>query len=79
MPPAVPLGEITQLLGALKRGDSDAPSWLASLVYGELRARARRYLRRDRPGHALQATALGLSSRGSARVWLQAELNRPDS
>jgi RNA polymerase sigma-70 factor, ECF subfamily len=58
MPDAVPLGEITRLLGALKRGDEEARSRLASLVYSELHARAAHYMRGERPGHTLQPTAL---------------------
>jgi RNA polymerase sigma-70 factor, ECF subfamily len=58
MPSADPFGEITRLLGALKRGDAKARSRLASLVYAELHARAARYMHAERPGHTLQPTAL---------------------
>jgi RNA polymerase sigma factor (TIGR02999 family) len=58
MPATGPLGEITGLLVALKRGDAEARSRLASLVYAELHARAARYMRGERPGHTLQPTAL---------------------
>jgi RNA polymerase sigma factor (TIGR02999 family) len=58
MPAAGPFGEITRLLGALKRGDAEARSRLASLVYAELHARAALYMRGERLGHTLQPTAL---------------------
>lgn len=58
MPSAAPFGEITRLLFALKRGDVEARSRLASLVYPELHARAARYMRGERQGHTLQPTAL---------------------
>lgn len=51
-------GEITQRLEALRRGDRGAESELADLVYDELHARARQYMRRERPDHTLQPTAL---------------------
>jgi RNA polymerase sigma-70 factor, ECF subfamily len=51
-------GDITQLLGAAKTGDQRASAALAELVYEELRQIARRQMRRERPGHTLQPTAL---------------------
>ena len=39
-------------------GDDDALAQLLPLVYGELRALARRQLQREAPGHPLQPTAL---------------------
>jgi RNA polymerase sigma factor (TIGR02999 family) len=39
-------------------GDSNARDRLVPLVYQELRRRAAAYLRRERPGHTLQPTAL---------------------
>src|SRR4029077_15494499 len=39
-------------------GDQEAPARLMPLVYEELRRRAAQYLRRERPDHTLQATAL---------------------
>jgi RNA polymerase sigma-70 factor, ECF subfamily len=51
-------GEITLLLLKAKDGDREAESALAPLVYDELRRLARRYMRNERPGHTLQATAL---------------------
>jgi RNA polymerase sigma-70 factor, ECF subfamily len=51
-------GDITKLLGEWKAGRLDAGEELVSLTYGELRRLARSYLRRERPGHTLQPTAL---------------------
>ena len=51
-------GEITSLLAAVKRGEPDAESHLVNLIYDEFRARAERYMRRERPDHTLQPTAL---------------------
>jgi RNA polymerase sigma factor (TIGR02999 family) len=51
-------GTVTMLLGAWRRGDDAAFEQLAPLVYDELRRRARQYLRRERPNHTLQPTAL---------------------
>jgi len=51
-------GQITQLLNAMKRGDSKAADSLLPLVYGELHRLAKSYMRRERPEHTLQATAL---------------------
>jgi len=49
---------ITQLLDAWGGGDKAALDALMPLVYDELRRQASRYLRRERPGHTLQTTAL---------------------
>jgi len=51
-------GEVTNLLIELKNGNRDAESRLMPLVYGELRRLAGLYMRGERPGHTLQATAL---------------------
>jgi len=51
-------GEITSLLAAIRSGDPSAEANLAALVYDEFRAVARRYMRRERPDHTLQPTAL---------------------
>src|SRR5260221_11096678 len=51
-------GEITRLLGELKAGNKRAESKLVEAVYPELRRIAGRYLKRERAGHTLQATAL---------------------
>jgi RNA polymerase sigma factor (TIGR02999 family) len=50
--------EITRLLRAWGRGDSAALERLTPLVYERLRRMARSYMRNERPGHTLQATAL---------------------
>jgi RNA polymerase sigma factor (TIGR02999 family) len=49
---------ITQLLIDWSHGDQQALDQLTPLVYDELRQMARTYLRRERPDHTLQATAL---------------------
>jgi RNA polymerase sigma-70 factor, ECF subfamily len=49
---------VTRLLSAWQSGDSRALERLTPLIYEELRNRARRYMRRERPGHTLQATAV---------------------
>jgi DNA-directed RNA polymerase specialized sigma24 family protein len=51
-------GEVTNLLIQLKSGNRDAESRLVPLVYAELRRIAGCYMRGERPGHTLQATAL---------------------
>ncbi|HEX4771130.1 MAG TPA: sigma-70 family RNA polymerase sigma factor [Bryobacteraceae bacterium] len=51
-------GEVTQLLKAWSKGDTDALERLAPLVEGELRRLARRYLSKEQPGETLQPTAL---------------------
>lgn len=50
--------DVTQLLLAWGKGDQTAFEQLLPLVYGELRLIAERYLKRERAGHTLQATAL---------------------
>ena len=49
---------VTQLLSAWNNGDKEALDKLVPIVYDELRRQAARYLRRERPGHTLQTTAL---------------------
>jgi RNA polymerase sigma-70 factor, ECF subfamily len=49
---------VTRLLSAWRSGDSRALERLTPLIYEELRERARHYMRRERPGHTLQATAV---------------------
>lgn len=49
---------ITQLLNEWSDGDERALDRLTPLVYEELRQQAARYLRRERPGHTMQTTAL---------------------
>ncbi len=53
-----PSRTVTQLLEIIRNGDRSAESELTRLVYPELRRIAAYYLRRERPGHTLQATAL---------------------
>ncbi len=50
--------DVTQLLAGLGAGDEQAAEHLLPLVYNELRALAEQNLRRERPDHTLQATAL---------------------
>ena len=54
--PATP--GVTELLRAWGGGDQRALDELLPVVYEELRRQAQRYLRRERDGHSLQATAL---------------------
>ena len=50
--------DVTQLLASWSRGEQAALEQLMPLVYGELRRLASSYLRRERPNHTLQSTAL---------------------
>src|SRR5712692_5170834 len=50
--------DVTQMLADWSNGDQQALDKLLPLVYNELRQLARRYLRRERPDHTLEATAL---------------------
>ncbi len=50
--------EVTQLLSELQSGRREAENQLLPLVYNELRRVAAGYMRRERVGHTLQATAL---------------------
>jgi len=50
--------EVTRLLRAWSDGDQEALARLAPLVEAELHRLAGSYLRRERPGHTLQTTAL---------------------
>jgi RNA polymerase sigma factor (TIGR02999 family) len=50
--------DVTQLLLAWSNGDREALDRLIPLVYDYLRQLASRYMRRERPGHTLQTTAL---------------------
>lgn len=52
------LDEISTLLRAWSDGDRSALERLTPIVYDELRSLAHRYMRRERPGHSLQTTAL---------------------
>jgi len=57
MPPN-PEVQPTELLRAWSHGDQSARERLIPLLYGELHRLARRYMRRERPDHTLQPTAL---------------------
>jgi RNA polymerase sigma-70 factor, ECF subfamily len=50
--------DVTGLLLAWSDGDQGALDRLTPLVYQELRRLAARYMKQERPGHTLQATAL---------------------
>src|SRR5438477_7370062 len=50
--------DVTQMLVALRDGDAESQNRLYQAVYDELHRIAARYMRRERQGHTLQATAL---------------------
>src|SRR5271157_3076724 len=50
--------DVSTLLRAWSGGDQNALEKLTPIVYEELHRLARRYMRRERPGHSLQTTAL---------------------
>jgi len=50
--------EVTRLLQAWSEGDVTAPEKLGPLIYAELQRLARRYMRRENPGHTLETGAL---------------------
>jgi RNA polymerase sigma factor (TIGR02999 family) len=50
--------DVTRLLAAWSHGDREALDALTPVVYSELRRLAKAYLRRERPDHTLQGTAL---------------------
>ena len=50
--------DVTALLQAWTAGDTDARDQLMTVLYQELHRRAAAQLRRERPGHTLQPTAL---------------------
>jgi RNA polymerase sigma-70 factor, ECF subfamily len=50
--------KVTTLLRAWNGGDQAARDELAELVYQELHQMAKRYMRRENPGHTLQTTTL---------------------
>jgi RNA polymerase sigma-70 factor (ECF subfamily) len=58
MPIGLDTKEISKLLRAWSDGDQGALNGLTPIVYQELRRLAHRYMQRERPGHALQTTAL---------------------
>ena len=51
-------GEVTQLLAQIREGDEQAAAQLVPLVYKELRRIASAMMRRERPDHTLQPTAV---------------------
>jgi RNA polymerase sigma-70 factor, ECF subfamily len=52
------VGDVTFLLAELTKGSEEAAGKLIPLVYAELRRLAGSYMRKERPDHTLQATAL---------------------
>ena len=54
----MPEHDVTNLLSAWKEGDESALEQLMPLIVDDLRRQAEVYLRWERPGHTLQATAL---------------------
>jgi RNA polymerase sigma factor (TIGR02999 family) len=60
IPPGAPSadGDVTALLRAWSGGDRTAILALTPIVYAELHRLARGYMRRERAGHSLQASAL---------------------
>ena len=57
-PGEVDTNEISRLLRAWSDGDQNALNDLTPIVYQELRRLAHYYMERERPGHALQTSAL---------------------
>jgi RNA polymerase sigma factor (TIGR02999 family) len=55
---AISKEQVTQLLQAWNLGDDAALEGIVPLVYDELRRLAHSYMRRERPDHLLQTTAL---------------------
>lgn len=51
-------GDVTTLLRAMSSGDKSAAEKIFPLVYDELHRLAKSYMRRERPDHTLQPTAL---------------------
>jgi RNA polymerase sigma factor (TIGR02999 family) len=50
--------QLTVLLNRMQRGDQNAAEQAAKLVYAELHRIASRHMKRERPDHVLQTTAL---------------------
>jgi RNA polymerase sigma-70 factor (ECF subfamily) len=57
-PGELAVGDISALLRAWSGGDQSALERLTPIVYDELHGLVRRYMKRERPGHSLQTTAL---------------------
>ena len=51
-------GDVTKLLSRIRGGDDQAAADLMPIVYKELRRMAAAVMRRERPGHTLQPTAV---------------------
>src|SRR3954447_15391912 len=51
-------GEVTLLLEQARQGEANAVDRLTHLIYGELHKLAHAKMRKERPGHVLQTTAL---------------------
>jgi RNA polymerase sigma factor (TIGR02999 family) len=51
-------GDVTRLLEQLRAGNPDVADQIVPLIYDELRRIAGAQMRRERPGHTLQATAV---------------------
>jgi len=54
----LPANDVTQLLVAWGNGDENARDQLMPLVYTELHRLAHRHIKKERPGHTLQTSAL---------------------
>ncbi|MFC1766694.1 sigma-70 family RNA polymerase sigma factor [Planctomycetota bacterium] len=52
------MAEVTRILSAVERGDTEATAELLPLIYDELRVLAAQKLSHEKPGQTLQATAL---------------------
>jgi RNA polymerase sigma-70 factor (ECF subfamily) len=50
--------DVTQMLATMSPGDREALDRVLPVIYGDLKALAQRELRRERPDHTLNATAL---------------------
>jgi hypothetical protein len=71
--------EITNLLATIRMGGPGTEAKFVVLVHDEFRALTRRHMRRERPDHTLQPTALEDEAYpkrdwSAARAWLQAQL-----
>jgi RNA polymerase sigma factor (TIGR02999 family) len=53
-----PRGDLTAILGEVRAGRADAQERLVRVIYAELRRIAGGLMRRERPGHTLQPSAL---------------------
>jgi RNA polymerase sigma factor (TIGR02999 family) len=56
--PSYSTAKVTRLLAAWSEGDQSALEALTPLVHEELRHLAHHYMKKERPGHTLQTTAL---------------------